>query len=75
MVEKTRVSTNSEKTNTGVYVHNNLFTSVEEKIDIFLSNQYKPFKANNMKQFNEILESHGFCGHCSREAKSHIKMV
>ena len=35
-----------KKTNTGVYVRNNLFTSMEEMID-------KPFKANNMKQFSE----------------------
>ena len=42
-----------KKTNTGVYVRNNLFTSMEEMIDSFLWNQYKPFKANNMKQFNE----------------------
>ena len=26
---------------------------MEEMIGIFLWNQYKPFKANNMKQFNE----------------------
>ena len=26
---------------------------MEELIDSFLWNQYKPFKANNMKQFNE----------------------
>ena len=42
-----------KKTNTGVYVRNNLFTSMEEMIDSFLWNQYKPFKANNLKQFNE----------------------
>ena len=42
-----------KKTNTGVYVRNNLFTSMEEMIDSFLRNQYKPFKANSMKQFNE----------------------
>ena len=42
-----------KKTNTGVYVRNNLFTSMEEMIDSFLWNQYKQFKANNMKQFNE----------------------
>ena len=42
-----------KKTNTGIYVRNNLFTSMEEMIDGFLWNQYKPFKANNMKQFNE----------------------
>ena len=42
-----------EKTNTGVYVCNNLFTSMVETIDSFLGNQYKPFKTNNMKQFNE----------------------
>ena len=39
-----------KKTNTGVNVHNNLFTSMEEMIDSVLWNQYK---ANNMKQFNE----------------------
>ena len=38
---------------TGIYVRNNLFTSMEEMIDSFLWNQYKPFKTNNMKQFNE----------------------
>ena len=42
-----------EKTNTGVYVRNNVFTSMEEMIDSFLWNQYKAFKANNVKQFNE----------------------
>ena len=42
-----------KKTNTGVYVRNTLFTSMEEMIDSLLWNQYKPFKANNMKQFNE----------------------
>ena len=42
-----------KKTTTGVYVRNNLFASMEEIIDSFLWNQYKPFKANNMKQFNE----------------------
>ena len=42
-----------KKTNTGVYIRNNLFMSMEEMIDSFLWNQYKPFKANNMKQFNE----------------------
>ena len=42
-----------KKTNTGVYVRNNLFTSMEEMIDSFLWNQYKQFEANNMKQFNE----------------------
>ena len=26
---------------------------MEEMIDSFLWNQYKPFNANNMKQFNE----------------------
>ena len=26
---------------------------MEEMIDNFLWNQYKPFKANNMKKFNE----------------------
>ena len=26
---------------------------MEEMIDSFFWNQYKPFKANNMKQFNE----------------------
>ena len=26
---------------------------MEEMIDSFLWNQYKPFKVNNMKQFNE----------------------
>ena len=26
---------------------------MEEVIDSFMWNQYKPFKANNMKQFNE----------------------
>ena len=31
----------------------NLFTSMEEMIDSFLWNQYKSFKANNMKQLNE----------------------
>ena len=35
------------------YVRNNFFTSMEEMIDIFLWNQYKSFKANNMKQLNE----------------------
>ena len=35
------------------YVRNNLFTSMEEMIDSFLWNQNKPYKANNMKQFNE----------------------
>ena len=42
-----------KKTNIGVYFRNNLFTSLGEMIDSFLCNQYKPFKANNMKQFNE----------------------
>ena len=42
-----------KKTNTGIYVRNNIFTSMAEMIDSFLWNQYKPFKANNMKQFNE----------------------
>jgi len=42
-----------KKPKTGVYVRNNLFTSMEEMIDSFLWNQHKPFKANNMKQFNE----------------------
>ena len=42
-----------KKTDTGVYVRNNLFTSMEEMIHSFLWNQCKPFKANNMKQFNE----------------------
>ena len=42
-----------KKKNTGVYVRNNLFTSMEEMIDSFLWNKYKPFKANNMKQFDE----------------------
>ena len=32
-----------KKTNTGVYVRNNLFTSMEEMIDSFLRNQYKPY--------------------------------
>ena len=41
-----------KKTNAGIYVRNNLFTSMEEMIDSFLWNKYKPFKANNMKQFN-----------------------
>ena len=36
-----------EKTNTGVVVRNNIFTSVEEMIDSFLWNQYKSFKVNN----------------------------
>ena len=39
--------------NTGVYVRNNPFTSMEEMIDSFLGHQFKPFKANNMKQFND----------------------
>ena len=43
-----------EKTNTGVYVRNNLFRSIEMiESTVFLWNQYKPLKANNMKQFNE----------------------
>ena len=42
-----------EKKSKGVYVRNNLFTSMEEMIDSFLRNQYKPFKASNMKQLNE----------------------
>ena len=37
-----------EKTNTGISVRSSLFTSMEETIDSFLWNQYKPFKANNM---------------------------
>ena len=32
---------------------NNIFKSMEEMIESFLWNQYTPFKANNMKQFNE----------------------
>ena len=32
-----------KKTNTGVYVRSNLFTSMEEMIDSFLWNQYKPY--------------------------------
>ena len=43
-----------EKTNTGVYVRNSLFTSMEETIDSFLGNQYKPFKENNMKQYETV---------------------
>ena len=42
-----------KKVNTGVYVSSNLFTSMEEMIDSFLWNQYKAFKANNMKLFDE----------------------
>ena len=42
-----------EKNKHRVYDRNNLFTSMEEMIDSFLWNQYKPFKAKNMKQFNE----------------------
>ena len=38
-----------KKTNTGVVVRNNIFTSIEEMIDSFLWNQYKSFKGNNMK--------------------------
>ena len=54
----------NKQTNTAAYVGNNLFTSIEEIIDsFFLWNQYKPYKVNNMKQFNE--SNHGFCGHCS----------
>ena len=34
-------------------IRNNLFMSMEEMIDSFLWNQYKPFKAKNVKQFNE----------------------
>ena len=42
-----------QKTNTGVVVRNNIFTSIEEMIDSFLWNQYKSIKGNNMKYFNE----------------------
>ena len=42
-----------EKNKHRCYVRNNLFTSVEEMIDSFFLNQYKPFKANNTKRFNE----------------------
>jgi len=42
-----------KKKNTGIYACDNLFTLMEEMIDSFLQNQYKPLKANNMKQFNE----------------------
>ena len=38
-----------KKTNTGVVVRNNIFTSIEEMIDSFLWNQCKSFKGNNMK--------------------------
>ena len=43
-----------KKTNIGVYVRNNLFTSMEEMIDSFFEKPVQTiFKANNMKQFNE----------------------
>ena len=43
-----------EKKNTGVYVRNNLFTSMQEMIDSFFVKPVQTiFKANNMKQFNE----------------------
>ena len=51
--QETFLFTVEKKTKTGIYIRNNLFTSMEEMIDSFLWNQYKPFKANNMKQFNE----------------------
>ena len=51
--QETFFFTVEKKTNAGIYVRNNLFTPMEVMIDSFLWNQYKPFKANNMKQFNE----------------------
>ena len=41
---------------TGVSIRNNLFTSREkERVTVFVENQFKPLRANNMKQFNESI--------------------
>ena len=42
-----------EKTNTGVYVRNNLFTSVEEMIDSFLWIEGKQHEAVQLQRWSE----------------------
>ena len=65
-----------DKTNTGVYVHNNLFTSMEEMINSFF---VKPVQTIQGKQHEtvqwKLFINPGFCSHCSGETKPQIKMV
>jgi len=44
-----------KKTNTDVYICNNLFTSMEEMIDSFLWNQHKPFKATTWNSSKKVI--------------------